>query len=94
MNSTTDYKDPQTRYFADEIKDLSAEELQQRYKDIEIYLKTGIRPSWTVIVDSNTLLNMRYWYPEDLVRYRRILVMELLDRCKSFELIPKLKFKF
>jgi hypothetical protein len=94
MNSTTDYRDPQTRYFADEIKDLSAEELQQRYKDIEIYLKTGIRPLWTVIVDSNTLLNMRYWYPEDLVRYRRILVMELLDRCKSFELIPKLKFKF
>jgi len=94
MDYTPDYKDPQTRYFADEIKDLSTDDLQQRHKDIELYLKTGLRPLWTVITGSNALESMRYWYPEDLVRYRRILMMELVDRCKSFELIPKIKFKF
>jgi len=95
MNSTNDYKDPSTRSFCDEIKALEIEELKARHKDIETYLYYGIRPIWTVIIDpSASILNVKYWAPEDLVRYRRILMVEQLDRCKSFELLPKLKFNF
>jgi len=91
----TDYRDPSTRSFCNEISALDTKELIARNKDIETYLDYGIRPIWTVIVDpSSSILNMKYWHPEDLVRYRRILMMELLDRCKSFDLIPKIKFKF
>lgn len=90
-----DYSEPSKRSFNDEIQALETKELRSRYKDIETYLDFGIRPIWTAIIDPSTsILNVKYWDPEDLIRYRRILMMELLDRCKSFELIPKIKFNF
>ena len=95
MNSTKEYKDPRERSFSDEIHALDTDVLRERYNDIELYLDEGIRPSWTVILKpSSSLLDLKFWVPEDIVNYRRILMMELLDRCKSFELIPEIKFNF
>lgn len=95
MSSMKEYKDPRERSFCDEIHALDTQVLRERYSDIEVYIKHGIRPMWTVIVSpSSSLLDMKFWTAEDVFNYKRILLMELLDRCKSFELYPKLKFNF
>lgn len=95
MSSTNEYKDPRQRSFSEEIKALDTLVLRERYQDIETYLDEGIRPMWTAIVNgSKSIFDMRFWDPEDLINYRRLLMMELLDRCKSFDLIPKIKFHF
>jgi len=95
MSSTTDFLDPRTRDFAVELANLELKDLQKRYKDIQTYMEFGIRPNWTVIIDPNKLINdIKYWSPDDLLRYRRLIMIEMLDRCKSFELVPTIKFKF
>lgn len=95
MSSTKEYKDPRERSFAEEIKALDTEVLKERFNDIEIYVNEGIRPNWTVILTpSSSIFDMKFWNVEDLYNYRRLLMMELLDRCKSFDLIPKIKFYF
>lgn len=95
MSSTSEYKNPRTRSFADEIKALDTLVLRERMKDIELYLDEGIRPMWTVILNPSTsIYDMKFWDPEDLINYRRLLMIELLDRCKSFDLIPKIVFHF
>jgi len=95
MSSTNEYKDPRKRSFADEIKALDTLVLRERFKDIETYLDEGIRPTWTVILNpSSSIFNMKFWDPEDLINYRRLLMIELLDRCKSFDLLPEIKFYF
>jgi len=95
MNSTKEYKDPRTRSFADEIKALDTKVLRERYDDIELYLDEGVRPLWTAIINgSKSIYGIQFWDPEDFINYRRLLMIELLDRCKTFELIPAIKFNF
>lgn len=95
MSSTIDFSDPRNRDFAVELANLDIKDLQKKYKDIQTYMEFGIRPNWTVIIDSNQpIYDIKYWSPDDLIRYRRLIMIELLDRCKSFELIPSIKFKF
>lgn len=95
MNSTKEYKDPRERSFCDEIHALDTDVLRERYNDIELYLDEGIRPTWTIILKpATTFLDLKHWLPEDLINYRRILMMELLDRCTSFDMFPEVKFYF
>lgn len=92
----TNYSSPATRCFSTELKELDLEILLNRKKDIELYIKTGMYFKWMIVKDElpGGILNIKYWDDYDIARYRRLLFMELLDRCKKFELYPKLKFYF
>ena len=93
MNIINAFKDPKKRCFSEEIVSFSTEKLQSRLLDIERFQEYGVYPNWAAcIYEGNTFVD--YWEPYDLYRYRKAIYMELLDRCKSFEMIPKLKFTF
>ncbi len=95
MIFTTEYKDPRQRSFVDEIKALDTKVLRERYDDMELYLDEGVRPLWTAILNGpKPIAGIKFWNAEDFINYRRLLMMELLDRCKSFELVPAIKFNF
>lgn len=94
MSTTTDYTDPSKRCLATEVKELDTDTLLLRLKDIELYIKTGTACKWMFIKNEKTLLGLEFWNSFDLARYKLLINMELLDRCKSFELLPKLKFNF
>ena len=94
MSTTTDYTDPSNRCLASEVKLLDTETLVLHMKDIEHYVKTGTASKWMVVKEDDTLVHMEFWNSYDLARYKLLINMELLDRCNSFELLPKLKFHF
>ena len=94
-NFTKVYDDPKNRCFSSELKTFDTETLIKRRQQIEKYFDWGIPPEWTAIItSSDSHVHNGYWVVEELLRYRKLLLMELLDRCKSFELIPKIEFKF
>lgn len=85
---------PSCRCFATEIHNLDLDALIERQKDIETYYEFGVYPNWMVYKESKSIFSIRYWDVYDVTRYRKLLSMELLDRCKKFELYPELKFYF
>jgi len=94
MSTTIDYTDPAKRCLASEVKLLDSEALVQHLKDIEHYVKTGTASKWMVVKKDDVLVHIEFWNSFDLARYKLLINMELLDRCNSFELLPKLKFHF
>lgn len=93
MSTTTEFTNPRTRDFSDELKGFKLETLKERMKDINIMIEYGLFPDWASYPTSHSP-GFRYWDLEDVLRYRKLLYMELLDRCTSFELVPKIKFNF
>jgi len=93
MNSTTEYTNPRNRDFSDELKALELKLLMERRKDVDIMIEYGLFPDWASYPVTESP-GFKYWDLEDILRYRKNLYMELLDRCKSFELFPKIKFNF
>jgi len=93
MSSTKEYTSPKSRDFSEELKELKLETLIERKKDIDIMVEYGLFPDWASY-SVNRSPGFTYWELEDVLRYRKLLYMELLDRCKSFELYPKIKFTF
>lgn len=87
-------QNPLNRCFATEIKELDLDTLIKRKEDIEKVLEFGVFPEWMIIKTGKSIFNLSYWDAADVLRYRRILLMELLDRSKKFDLFPKLKFYF
>jgi len=57
-------------------------------------MEYGLFPEWMIVKTSKSVFDVSYWDMYDVMRYRRLLLMELLDRSKRFELYPKLKFYF
>ena len=94
-NFTKIYDDPKNRCFSSELKTLDTETLIKRREQIEKYLVRGILPEWTAIISStDPLVHQGYWVTEEFLRYHKLLLMELLDRCKSFKLAPQIEFDF
>jgi len=93
MSSTNVFTDPRTRCFSEEVKTLSTEILLSRQKEIESFMEYGVYPTWAVNMAKGKFF-VDYWEPYDVFRYRKAVYMELLDRCKSFEIMPKIKFNF
>ena len=93
MSSTTEYTDPRNRNFSDELKAHKLEVLLERKKDIDTLMIYGMYPDWACY-PTITSPSFQYWDLEDVLRYRKNLYMELLDRCESFELLPNIKFNF
>lgn len=85
---------PSKRCFATEIKELDLDSLIKRKEDIERYMEYGVCSEWMIVKTGKSIFNISYWDAFDIMRYRRILMMELLDRCKRFDLTPRLKFYF
>jgi len=56
-------------------------------------MEYGVYPTWAVNMAKGKFF-VDYWEPYDVFRYRKAVYMELLDRCKSFEIMPKIKFNF
>lgn len=94
MSIIVNLQSPSKRCFATEISLLDTDTLISRQKDVEKYLSSGICSTWMVFKEGKGILSLKYWEPEDVLRYYRILTMEMLDRCKSFTLLPNLKFYF
>ena len=85
---------PSKRCFATEIKNLDLDTLIKHKEEIEKYIEYGLHPNWMIVKKEGGVFNISYWDTYDIARYRRLLLMEMLDRCKRFELYPKLKFYF
>lgn len=93
MSSMNVFTDPRKRCFSEEVKPLSTEDLLKRQKEIETFMEYGVYPNWAINMSQEKFF-VDYWEPYDIFRYRKALYMELLDRCKSFEIMPKIKFNF
>jgi len=85
---------PSKRCFSTEISKLDLDTLIDRQKDIEKYLEYGVCSTWMVFKEGKGIFSLKYWDSYDIMRYQRLLMMELLDRCKKFDLYPKIKFYF
>jgi len=94
MSTTIDLRDPSRRCLATELKNLDLDIILERNKDIEKYLEFGFYSTWMVIKNGKSIFDLTYWDSYNIMRYRRLIHMELLDRCKKFDLYPKLKFYF
>lgn len=96
MNTMKNSQDPRLRNFSEEIKELQLEKLIERKREIDTALEYGLFPDWAVYASStaSSKWELNYWELSDLLRYRKNVLMEMLDRCSSFELYPKLKFYF
>jgi len=79
---------------ATELKELDLDTILERNQDIEKYLEFGFYSTWMIIKNGKSIFDLTYWDTYDVMRYQRLLMMELLDRCKRFDLYPKLKFYF
>ena len=85
---------PSKRCFATELKSFDLDILIKHNEDIDRYIDYGVYPNWMIVKEGKSIFNIRYWDTHEIARYKRLLNMELLDRCKRFELYPKLKFYF
>lgn len=94
MSSITEYTNPRNRDFSQELKEMELDTILERQRDIDIVIGYGMFPDWASFSTGNKITDIKYWDLEDILRYRKVLLMELLDRCKTFELYPKIKFKF
>lgn len=87
-------QNPSKRCFSTEISTLDLDTLIDRQKDIEKYMEYGVCSTWMVYKEGKGIFSLKYWDSYDIMRYQRLLMMELLDRCKKFDLYPKIKFYF
>jgi hypothetical protein len=87
-------QNPSKRCFSTEISKLDLDILIDRQKDIEKYLEYGVCSNWMIFKEGKGIFSLKYWDYYYIIRYQRLLLMELLDRCKKFELFPKLRFFF
>lgn len=96
MNIMKELQNPSIRNFSEEVKELELEQLIERKRDIDTALEYGLFPDWAIYssLTSSSKRELNYWDLSDILRYRKNILMEMLDRCKSFELYPKLKFYF
>ena len=95
MSIMTNYSSPTNRCFASELKELDLDQILERKKDIDTYIDNGVYSTWMVVTDlKDTIFKYEYWNDYDIVRYNRLLNMELFDRCTKCELYPELKFIF
>lgn len=94
MSTSINLQHPSKRCFATEIKELDLDTLIKRKDDIERFMDLGLYSEWMIIKSGKSIFDVNYWDPYDVLNYRRLLLIEMLDRCKRFELVPKLKFFF
>ena len=94
MSTLINLQSPSKRCFATEISELDIDTLISRQKDIEKYMTFGVCSTWMVCKEGRGIFSLRYWEAEDIIRYQRLLLMEMLDRCKNFDLYPRVKFYF
>jgi len=92
-----DIKELET-YLIDNAHKLTVQESLSRIRDIDKYFTHGIDPPWATVTSDNPLILMFYktaiLKETFLDNYQKILNMNLLDKCSSFSLYPKLKFEF
>lgn len=94
MSTLINLQPPSKRCFATEIKELNLDTLIKRKEELEKVMEYGLFPEWMIVKTSKSVFDVSYWDMYDVMRYRRLLLIELLDRSKKFELYPKLKFYF
>jgi hypothetical protein len=94
MSTTIDLQSPSKRCLATELKKLDTQSILERKLDIERYIEFGFYSTWMIVKEGSTIYDLSYWEPEDIIRYRRLINMELLERCSTFKLVPKLEFYF
>ena len=94
MNTTINLQNPSKRCFATELSKLDLDTIISRQKDIENFYEYGIYSNWMIYKESRSIFSIKYWDIFDIKRYRKLISMELLDRCIKFELYPELKFYF
>ena len=77
----------------EKLPDLTTDEIETRIHELDLYFYTGISPVWAMCKVQN-FLDADYLDERFLQHYQHMCNYELLGRCKSFTVVPHLKFVF
>jgi hypothetical protein len=77
----------------EKLPDLTTDEIETRIHELDLYFYTGISPVWA-FCKTKDFMDVDYLDERFLQHYYHMCNYELLGRCKSFTVVPHLKFKF
>lgn len=75
-----------------EVIQLEEHELKLRFYETNEYAYSGTVPPWAYI--STSKLQIQTLTEDEIFWYGTLICMESLNRCKTFELLPRLAFYF
>lgn len=89
--TTYEFRVAKTELF-NEVSRLEDHELKLRFYETNEYVYSGTIPPWAYI--STSKLQIHALTEDEILWYGTLICMESLNRCKKFEMFPRLAFYF